>query len=109
MTTRTPSMNAGETPTGRSGHESEPRVTENVARKAHEAVDRAAGAAGRAEERVRQAASEGEHRLRERSAEARESTERALEQFRRYTRENPLTSAGIAFVAGICLSRLLSR
>lgn len=109
MTTRTSSTNAGEAAPGRPGQESEHRVTEKVARAAHDAVDRAASAAGRAEEGVRHAASEGEQRLRERTAEARESTERALEQFRRYTRENPLTSAGIAFVAGICLSRLLSR
>lgn len=109
MTTRARSTNANETATGKAGHDPDHRVTDNVARAAHDAVDRAADTAGRAEDRVRRMASEGEDRLRERSMEARESTERALEQFRRYTRENPLASAGIAFVAGVCLSRLLSR
>ena len=109
MTTRMESTTPGEGTAGTSGQESKPRVTDSVARAAHEAVDRAAGPAGRAEDRVRRMASEGEERLRERSNEARETTEQALEQFRRYTRENPLASAGIAFVAGVCLSRLLSR
>lgn len=109
MTTRMESTTPGEGTAGKPGQESKQRVTENVARAAHDAVDRAAGPAGRAEERVRRMASEGEERLRERSSEARETTEQALEQFRRYTRENPLASAGIAFVAGVCLSRLLSR
>lgn len=107
MITRTESTN--ESATGKTGRDPEHRVTDDVARAAHDAVDRAASTAGRAEDRVRRMASEGEERLRERSTEARESTERALEQIRRYTRQNPLTSAGIAFVAGICLSRLLSR
>lgn len=108
MTTRTESTTPGEGATAKPGQESK-RVTENVARAAHDAVDRAAGPAGRAEERVRRLASESEERLRERSSEARETSEQALEQLRRYTREHPLTSAGIAFVAGVCLSRLLSR
>lgn len=93
----------------RSGPQESTRVTENVAKAAHEAVDRAADTAGKAEERVRRAASESEERLRAKSAEARESTERTLEQFRQYTRDNPVTSAGIAFAAGIVVSRLLSR
>lgn len=109
MTTRMQSPDPGEAATGGPGHQSEGRVTDKVARAAHETVDRAAGTAGRAEDRVRRMASEGEERVREKSAEARESTERTLEQLRQYTREHPLTAAGIAFVAGLCVSRLLSR
>jgi ElaB/YqjD/DUF883 family membrane-anchored ribosome-binding protein len=109
MTTRTESTTPGEGVTGKPGQETKQRVTENVARAAHDAVDRAAGPAGRAEERVRRMASEGEERLRERGGEARETTEQAMEQVRRYVRENPLAAAGIAFVAGVCVSRLLSR
>lgn len=110
MTTTTESTTPGEGIAGKTGQEkTKHRVTENVARAAHDAVDRAAGPAGRAEERVRRMASEGEERLRERSGEARETTEQAVEQLRRYVRENPVASAGIAFVAGVCVSRLLSR
>jgi ElaB/YqjD/DUF883 family membrane-anchored ribosome-binding protein len=109
MTTRVESTTPGEGVAGKAGQESKHRVTDNVARKAHDAVDHAADTAGRAEDRVRRMASEGEDRLRERSSELRQSSEEALEQFRRYTRENPLASAGIAFVAGALLSRFLSR
>lgn len=109
MSTKTQSVNPGEGAKPGPGQETEQRVTDSVARAAHEAVDRVAGTAGRAEERVRRMASDSEEQLREKSAEARESTEQVLEQFRQYTRDNPLTAAGIAFVAGICVSRLLSR
>lgn len=109
MATRTESPAAAGNASRTAPHEPTGRVTDNVAKAAHEAVDRAADTAGRAEDRVRRAASEGEERLREKSAEARASTERALEQFKQYTRDNPMTSAGIAFAAGLIVSRMLSR
>ncbi len=85
------------------------KVTENVAQAAHEAVDRAAGGAAKAEDKVRRMAATGEEQLREKTAEARQSAEQSLEQFRQYTRDNPMMSAGIAFAAGLVVSRLLSR
>lgn len=86
---------------------SDKRVTDNVAKAAHDAVDKLAGHAGEAEGKLRQAAASGEQQLRERSSEARESTEQALDQLREYTRENPLKAAGIAFAAGMIISRLM--
>lgn len=85
------------------------RATEQAAGAAHGAVDRAADTAARAEERIREAAAVGEQRLREKGEEARVTAERALDHFRQYTRDNPLAAAGIAFAAGVILSRLMRR
>lgn len=87
----------------------EPRATEQAASAAHTAVDRAAESAARAEERLREAAVAGEQRLREKSEEARVTAERALDHIRQYTRDNPFAAAGIAFAAGVILSRLMRR
>ena len=62
-----------------------------------------------AEERLREAAAAGEQRLRETGEEARVVAERAMDHVREYTKENPLAAAGIAFAAGVILSRLFSR
>ena len=61
------------------------------------------------EERLREAAAAGEQRLRETGEEARIVAERTMDHVREYTKENPLAAAGIAFAAGVILSRLLSR
>lgn len=87
----------------------EPRATEQAATAAHSAVDRAADKAARAEERVRGAAAAGGERLRESGEEARVTAERALDHVRQYTRDNPFAAAGIAFAAGMILSRLMRR
>jgi ElaB/YqjD/DUF883 family membrane-anchored ribosome-binding protein len=88
---------------------SEAKVTENVAKAAHSAVDRAADSAAKAEDKVRRMAASGEEQIKEKTAEARATAEQSIDQFRQYTRDNPLMSAGIAFAAGLLLSRLLSR
>lgn len=95
--------------TNRTTRPTETHVTEQAAGAAHSAVDRVAGSAAKAEERIRGAAASGEERLREKHAEARVSTERAMDHVREYTRENPLAAAGIAFAAGLVLSRLIGR
>lgn len=87
----------------------EPRATEQAATAAHSAVNRAADKAARAEERVREATATGGERLREKGEEARVTAERALDHIRQYTRDNPFAAAGIAFAAGIILSRLMRR
>lgn len=84
-------------------------VTEHAAEAAHETVDRVADTVARAEGQVREKAAAGEERLRMKSAEARASTERLADQVRQYARENPLAAAGIAFAAGLVVSRMLSR
>ncbi|HZD51846.1 MAG TPA: hypothetical protein VE175_02260 [Woeseiaceae bacterium] len=87
----------------------EPRAAEQAAKVAHGAVDRATETAARAEERVREATAAGEQRLREKGEEARVIADRALDHMREYTKENPFAAAGIAFAAGVLLSRLMSR
>ncbi len=67
------------------------------------------GAGGTDEESLRAAAASGEQRLREAGEEARVVAERAVDHLREYTKENPLAAAGIAFAAGVILSRLFSR
>ena len=84
-------------------------TTEHAAEAAHEAVDRVADTVARAEGRVREKAAAGEQHLRMKSAEARASTERIVDQVRQYAQENPLAAAGIAFAAGLVVSRMLSR
>lgn len=107
-------MNTGseatpEAPNSSRARSTEARATEKAADAAHSAVDRTAEGAAKAEERLREAATTGEQLLREKGAEARVSAERAMDHVRQYTRENPLAAAGIAFAAGLVLSRLLSR
>lgn len=84
-------------------------TTDTVADAAHGAVERAADSVGKAEERIREKAAAGERQLREKSAEARASSERAIDQMRQYTQDNPLAAAAIAFAAGLVVSRILSR
>ncbi|MGH8193685.1 MAG: DUF883 domain-containing protein [Woeseiaceae bacterium] len=91
------------------GRHAEARLTEQAADSAHSTVDRVAEKAAKAEEHLRDVAATSEERLREKGAEARVATERAMDHIRQYTKDNPLAAAGIAFAAGLVLSRLLSR
>jgi ElaB/YqjD/DUF883 family membrane-anchored ribosome-binding protein len=84
-------------------------LTEQAAATARTTVDRVAEKAAKAEEQIREVAAAGEERLREKGAEARIATERAMDHVRQYAQDNPLAAAGIAFAAGLVLSRLLSR
>lgn len=91
------------------GTPGEAPVTEQVAGAAHETVDRVAEKAARAEGAVRETAAAGERQVRMKSAEAQATTERAIDHMRQYARENPLAAAGIAFAAGLVVSRIVGR
>lgn len=69
------------------------QTTDRVADYAHKAVDRTAETAARAEER-----------LRERREQARERSQDLLQRVDTYVRDKPLTSLGLAFVAGAIIS-----
>ena len=103
-------MNAGPEGTPRSPHtgadpdRAAPPGTGGASQGAHDTAG-----PGSTEERLREAAAAGEQRLRETGEEARVVAERAMDHVREYTKENPLAAAGIAFAAGVILSRLLSR
>ena len=96
--------------------EASPKPTEpnpsNVDRardKMHETVDRVADKAHQAEASLREQAAGVEGRMREMGAKVSESAHDGTEQLRNYVRENPVTSAGIAFAAGFVISAILRR
>lgn len=93
----------------KAGVTGEAPATEQVAGAAHQTVDRVAERVARAEGTVREKAAAGERQVRMKSAEARATTERTVDQLRQYAQENPLAAAGIAFAAGMVVSRMLSR
>jgi ElaB/YqjD/DUF883 family membrane-anchored ribosome-binding protein len=108
-------MNAGPDGTPRPPHigpQPDPAASAESRAAGHGAgtpMDAAHRMAGSTEERLREAAAAGEQRLRETGEEARIAAERAMDHVREYTKENPLAAAGIAFAAGVILSRLFSR
>ena len=91
--------------TQKSGHE----TTDHVAGKAHNVVDKTAESAGKAEEYTRQQASHADKRLREAAAHGRQRADGMLDRVNCYVSENPLTSIGIAFVAGALYASLKRR
>lgn len=93
----------------KAGVTGEAPATEQAAGAAHQTVDRVAERVARAEGTVREKAAAGERQVRMKSAEARATTERAVDHLRQYAQENPLAAAGIAFAAGMVVSRMLSR
>jgi ElaB/YqjD/DUF883 family membrane-anchored ribosome-binding protein len=85
------------------------KTTDQVAGKAHQAVDGAAEAVGKAEEYTRDYLSHADERTREAAAHGRQQLEGVLARLNGYTREKPLMSFGIAFVAGFLCSSLTRR
>ncbi len=84
-------------------------TTDRIASMAHDTLDRVTPKANRAEHEVRDAAvktTEGVKHLHEQAVEA---AEEGLRQARSYIASNPLTTAGIAFAAGVLLSALIRR
>ena len=85
---------------------SDRRTTEQVAGKAHEAVDRVAEGAGRAEEEVRERLSGAGDEVREKVQHGKERADDLLDSVSSYIRANPLTAIGLAFVAGTLYASL---
>ncbi len=84
-------------------------TTEALASKAHETIDRFADRSARAESRIRDEADAAVKKVRETEKQARDAADKSAEQVMDYVKENPLMSAGIAFVAGALLSSFLRR
>ena len=74
------------------------KATDKVADKAHEAVDKASDAVGKAEERIRGSAENAQVR-----------SEDLVRRVTDYVHENPLTSLGLAFAAGVIFSSMNRR
>jgi ElaB/YqjD/DUF883 family membrane-anchored ribosome-binding protein len=116
LTQESPSMNTQHTASS-SETASDPKTanaaatptTHRASEKAHDTVDKLADSAATAEERIRGAVASGEEQLREKQKVAKESAEKAIEQVRQYTRDNPLMAAGIAFAAGLFFARIVGR
>ena len=84
-------------------------TTEHLASMAHDTVDRVADAANQAERQLRGAATRTAEHARELQGQAAEMADEHVQKVRSYVRENPFTSAGIAFAAGVILSAILRR
>lgn len=85
------------------------QVTDTLASKAHETVDRVANGARHAERDVRAGVDKLADTARTSEARARETVDAGVDKTSAYVRENPLLSAGLAFAAGVVLSSLLRR
>lgn len=92
-----------------SGNASDHVTTDYLADKAHETVDRMAKGSADAETKIREKAEVAAEKLRDTEKRAKEAVDRSTEGVTDYIRENPLMSAGMAFVAGVFLSGLLRR
>jgi ElaB/YqjD/DUF883 family membrane-anchored ribosome-binding protein len=84
-------------------------VTDRLAARAHEAVDRAAERSGAAEHEIREQAKRASEQWRRSEARVREAAGERARQLETFIERNPLLGAGIAFVAGLALSALLRR
>lgn len=76
---------------------------------AHDVVDQVADRAEAAERQVREQVAEKEGALRETADIAAKRSNKLADDIKKFTRERPLTTAGIAFVAGLATSLMVGR
>jgi ElaB/YqjD/DUF883 family membrane-anchored ribosome-binding protein len=84
-------------------------TTDRLASMAHETIDRITPKANRAEHEVRGAATKAADSAKLMQEHAVEAAEDRLRTARSYAESNPLTTAGIAFAAGVLLTALFRR
>lgn len=99
MTTSTNSKNL----TSNSGTPISDKVTETL----HQSVDTLSGHAATAEEKIRNTAAASAENLGQKQLQAREYWDQSA--VGKYTKENPVATAGIAFAAGMLLTTFLRR
>src|SRR5262249_27697440 len=97
------------TRTGVQGTENAHSMSDQVAARAHEAVDRAAETARDLEGRARDVASMSVEKIGEKQEQAREQLDVALGKIGTFIREEPVAAAGMAFAFGIFAAALLRR
>lgn len=83
------------------------RTTEQVAGKAHEAIDRIAAQVERAEERIRTAAGSAEETLKQSRDKAKVRAHEVGDEVTSFVQQHPVASIGIAFGAGLLVAALL--
>ena len=84
-------------------------TTDRLAAMAHETIDRVAETANHAEHEVRSAATRTAEKAKHAQDQMVATADENLSKVRSYVQQNPLTSAGIAFAAGVILSSLIRR
>ena len=84
-------------------------MTEQLASTARETIDRVTPKVNRAEQELRVAASKAADSAKLLQEHAVEAAKVKLRAVRSYAESNPLTTAGIAFAAGVLLSALIRR
>ena len=84
-------------------------TSDRLASMAHETIDRVAPKANRAENEVRGAAARAADGAKLMQGQAVEAAQENVRKLRSYIESNPLTTAGIAFAAGVLVSALVRR
>lgn len=87
----------------------EKSTTQKVAEMAHDVVDKAAAKAEPTEHKVRAKAEEAKVQAEVRAYEARDRGRELFDEVSEYVKEHPVSSAGIAFAAGMLFSSILRR
>ncbi len=82
-------------------------ATERVTQAAHDAIDSIKEPAAEAERKLRDLGSKAERQVREKKEYARTRTDELLSEAKDYAQRQPLAAAGIAFAAGILVSRII--
>ena len=95
--------------TPNSGDISSVSTTDRIASMARDTLDRVTPKANRAEHEVRDAAAKTTEGVKHLQQQAVEAAEEGMRQARSYIASNPLTTAGMAFAAGVLLSALIRR
>jgi ElaB/YqjD/DUF883 family membrane-anchored ribosome-binding protein len=83
--------------------------TDRLASMAHETIDRVTPKATQAERELRAAAARAADATKRLQEDAVEATEEHLRKARSYIASNPLTTATVAFAAGVALGALFRR
>lgn len=102
--TNTTTSNAGTANSNGEDKNTSADLTRSVAMSAHKAVDSITEKAAEAERKIRDSATSNEEALRQAADKSAAKAKELKLKARNYVNENPLTAAGIAFVAGIVTS-----
>jgi ElaB/YqjD/DUF883 family membrane-anchored ribosome-binding protein len=84
-------------------------TTDRIAGMAHDGIDQVARTANHAEHSIRDVAAKTSEAAKHTQEQAAATANESLRKLRLYVEENPLTTAGIAFAAGVLLSSLVRR
>lgn len=84
-------------------------TTDRLSERAHKSVDHLAKTAGRAETKIRKESADAEARFRDAGQRVKQRSDETVQSVSTFVRDNPVTSLGLAFSAGVLLSALRRR